>query len=352
MRSNLVAFGADQYILPEEAKSQRLFFSLQMLCIKIGSLVGRITTPILREDVKCFGADSCYSLAFGIPSLTIFLAFLILLSGRSIFIKIPPSGNMFTKIVKSISCALKSKFKSNNMNKKNHWMDYAEVKYGYEHVRATKIVLENLTLFLPTAFYWAVFVQQGSKYIFQAMRMNGDIGFITIKPDQMIALNSIFSIIALPICNFVLFPLLTRINLGGLLQRIAIGGFLCCISFIFACIVEVNIQDRKLSILWLIPQFAILAFSENFVYISLIDFAYSETPQGMKSVMTAIVFLLISFGNLFIMLTSSLRLFSSQLHEFFFFIAVLFIDMILFILLSRRYMRSKGRRISILETEL
>ncbi|CAG9803479.1 unnamed protein product [Chironomus riparius] len=347
MRSNLVAFGADQYVLPGEAKGLELYFPLQMLCIKFGSLLGRIVAPILREDVKCFGDDSCYFMAFGTPTLTILLAFIIMIFGKSAFIHIHYSENMFMKMINSITYALK---KSNQIEVKSHWLDYAENKYGEDHVKATKLVLENLVIFLPTAFYWAVFAQQGSRWIFQAMQMNGDIGIFTIKPDQMIALNSIFSIISLPICNFILFPIIAKLGYGCLLQRIAIGGFLCCFSFILAAIVEVNIyEEEKISILWLIPQFAVLAISENFVYISLIDFAYSKTPHGMKSVMTAIVFLLIAIGNLFITFVSSAKFFSTQFYEFLFYAGLLFVDMIIFIGLSKRYMRRKSRRMSDVE---
>ena len=347
MRSNLVAFGADQYVLPREAKGLELYFPLQMLCIKFGSLLGRIVAPILREDVKCFGDDSCYFLAFGTPTLTISLAFVIMIFGKSTFIHIRYSGNMFMKMINSITYALN---KSNQIEVKSHWLDYAENKYGKDHIKATKLVLENLVIFLPTAFYWAVFAQQGSRWIFQAMQMNGDVGIFTIKPDQMIALNSIFSIISLPLCNFILFPIVAKLGYGCLLNRIAIGGFLCCFSFILASVVEVNIYEvEKISILWLIPQYAVLAVSENFVYISLFDFAYSETPQGMKSVMTAIVFLLIAIGNLFITFVSSAKLFSSQFSEFLFYAGLLFVDMIIFIGLSKRYMRRKSRRVSDIE---
>lgn len=343
MRSNLVAFGADQYVLPNEAKGIELYFSLQMLCIKFGSLLGRTTTPILREDVKCFGGEGCYFLGFGLPSLAILLAFFAILIGKSTFVHIPPSGNMFVKIISSIKYALTKKFSKNKIVEKEHWLDYAEPKFGEEHVNATKLVLEILVIFLPTAIYWAVWAQQASKWIFQAMKMNGDIGFITIKPDQMIALNSVFSIVMLPICNFVIFPVLSKIGIKDLLYRVAIGGFLCCISFIFAAIIEVQIHQKEISILWLIPQYAVLALSEIFVYISIIDFAYSETPQGMKSVMTAVVFLLIALGNLFIALVSSFKIFTTQFDEFLFYAGILFADMIVFILLSKRYIRRKNR---------
>ena len=36
--------------------------------------ISTILTPILREDVECFGEDTCYSLAFGIPAILMAIA--------------------------------------------------------------------------------------------------------------------------------------------------------------------------------------------------------------------------------------------------------------------------------------
>lgn len=61
------AFGGDQFKLPEQAKQLAMFFSLFYLAINAGSLLSISLTPILREDVSCFGETECYSLAFGVP---------------------------------------------------------------------------------------------------------------------------------------------------------------------------------------------------------------------------------------------------------------------------------------------
>lgn len=68
------AFGGDQFKLPEQAKFLATFFSLFYLSINIGSLISTTLTPILREDVHCFGETSCYSLAFGVPGVLMVLS--------------------------------------------------------------------------------------------------------------------------------------------------------------------------------------------------------------------------------------------------------------------------------------
>lgn len=67
IKPNVSAFGGDQFKLPEQAKHLATFFSIFYLSINLGSMISTMLTPILRENVHCFGELSCYSLAFGVP---------------------------------------------------------------------------------------------------------------------------------------------------------------------------------------------------------------------------------------------------------------------------------------------
>jgi solute carrier family 15 oligopeptide transporter 1 len=101
-RANLLAFGANQYQLPEQAEPLKLYFSLQIFAHKIGTVLGTFFNPILREDVACFGMIDCYPLTFGMAALAMVLTFVILLCGKSFFVLKPPSGNMFVEVSKCI----------------------------------------------------------------------------------------------------------------------------------------------------------------------------------------------------------------------------------------------------------
>lgn len=218
-----------------------------------------------------------------------------------------------------------------------HWLDYAETKHGAELVAETKVVIRILKLYIPLPIFWAVYMQQGSRWIFQATRMNGDIGFYTIAADQMFALNPAFVIISLPICNYLIYPLLLKIKIKSLLQKMTIGGMLAVVASIIAAFVERRIEKEFINILWLVPQFLLLAFSENFLFVSHLSFAYTEAPQRMKSVMTSFVFVVIAIGNLIVVFISGTKMFESQAIEFLFFAGILFIAMIFFGLLAYQY---------------
>ena len=70
----VASFGGEQFKLPEQANYMASFFSLFYASINAGSLISTILTPILRQKTQCFGQDSCYPLAFGVPAALMIIA--------------------------------------------------------------------------------------------------------------------------------------------------------------------------------------------------------------------------------------------------------------------------------------
>ena len=60
--------------MPEQAHHMKSFFSMFYASINGGSLISTILTPILRQNTACFGQDSCYPLAFGVPAALMIVA--------------------------------------------------------------------------------------------------------------------------------------------------------------------------------------------------------------------------------------------------------------------------------------
>jgi len=58
------------------------------------------------------------------------------------------------------------KAKLRKHEKREHWLDYADDKYGKTLISDTKAVLRVLFLYLPLPFFWALFEQQVSMLIY------------------------------------------------------------------------------------------------------------------------------------------------------------------------------------------
>jgi solute carrier family 15 (oligopeptide transporter), member 1 len=98
IKTNQTVFGGNQFKLPEQESLLTTYFSVQYLFVKGGILAGQILMPVLRNDVKCFEMENCFPLAFGVPSVVMVISFLILLSGYSFYVNVPPTENMLIKV--------------------------------------------------------------------------------------------------------------------------------------------------------------------------------------------------------------------------------------------------------------
>lgn len=235
------AFGGDQFTLPQQATLLATFFSLFYFSINAGSLLSTFLTPILREDVHCFGKESCFPLAFGVPGILMILSLIIFGVGRPLYRVKKPEGNIVLKVVKCVGNAVKNKMASSDQ--KEHWLDHSTKKYGEAFVNDVKATLKVLVLYTPLPIFWALYDQQGTAWTFQAIRMNGDIGFYTILPDQFQVVNPLLILLFIPLFQYIIYPLLAKCNLlTSPLEKMIWGGFLAALAFVVSATVSLSIE--------------------------------------------------------------------------------------------------------------
>uniref|UniRef100_A0AAG5DLX8 Oligopeptide transporter 1 n=1 Tax=Anopheles atroparvus TaxID=41427 RepID=A0AAG5DLX8_ANOAO len=248
MQPCVMAFGGDQFKLPEQAQQLAKFFSLLYFATNVSALISSTVVPILRKDVHCFGDTSCFSLAFGLPAVLMILSIFIFACGRTIYTIRKPSTNMIVLVFKCIGNALSVRAKERTISPRSHWLDYAEPKYGKNIVSDIKSLLKILVLYIPLPVYWALFEQQGSSWTFQATRMDGKVGAYTIKPDQMQVINPLLVLAFIPVFESCIYPVLAQIGIRRPLQKLSLGGLLAGAAFVLSGFVEIAL-DRTNAIL-------------------------------------------------------------------------------------------------------
>lgn len=237
----VAAFGGDQFILPQQERYLSTFFSLFYFSINSGSLISTFLTPLLRSSVSCFGDTTCYSLAFLVPAILMTLSIIIFILGKPLYKIIKPTGNVVLNVSKCVSHAIYRKITSKSV-KKQYWLDYADDKYDKSLINDIKSALQVMILFIPIPIFWALFDQQGSRWTFQATRMNGEIGNFLIQPDQMQVFNPLLVLVFIPLFETCLYPLMGKIGLRTPLRILSVGGFLASLSFVAAAFVELNLE--------------------------------------------------------------------------------------------------------------
>jgi dipeptide/tripeptide permease len=167
--------------------------------------------------------------------------------------------------------------------------------------------------------------------------MNGDIGSVTIRPDQMTALNPVMILIFIPLFQYVFYPLLAKIGINKPLRKMVFGGTLAAISYVISGIIELLLDhSMKVHILWQIPQNVVLTLGEVMFSITGLEFSFTEAPNSMKSVLQGCWLLTIAFGNLLVILIASFH-FESQTIILFLFAAFMFADMAAFSYIAYKY---------------
>lgn len=241
----VAAFGGDQFILPQQEKYLITFFSVFYFAINSGSLISSFLTPELRNGVKCFGEQECYSLAFFVPAILMVLSIVIFVAGKPMYRMKKPEGNVVLSVFKCISHALykKSTQKKERKVEHDHWLDHANDKYDGKLIADIKATLQVLKLFIPLPFFWALYDQQGSRWTFQATRMDGQIGSFLIKADQMQVVSSLLILLFIPIFETCLYPIFAKIKIIDTpLKKLTTGGFLAALAFIASAIVELQLE--------------------------------------------------------------------------------------------------------------
>ncbi|KAH7720283.1 low-affinity peptide transporter [Aphelenchoides avenae] len=214
------AFGADQF----DARQTRmisLYFSVFFFVIQIGAMTSSIISPRLRT-LSCFGQDSCFPFSFGLAAALMVIAIGLFVIGSPWYTKVSPKGNMVLRVARTIYAALINKFCKKQTERK-HWLDHSLDEHdcrGNKYCLATKrtakgecaqevlvsdvkALMRMIVMMLPIPMFWALYDQQGSRWLLQAVNMDGRIteGW-TILPDQIHALNAILTIFLIPLSQW------------------------------------------------------------------------------------------------------------------------------------------------------
>jgi len=270
--------------------------------INAGSMLSTVAIPTVY---KYYGPKW----AFGIPGILMALATVIFFLGRKKYVKVPPQGVNRNNLVFITWYAL------THLSKKKpgqSLLDIAKESYDPERVEGVKAVYRVISVFFFALAFWAVWDQCLSEWTLYAAKMdrNINLGFTSfqIEPGSMSTFNTIFLLLFIPLFNYVIYPGLDKIGLKTTpLRRLGFGLILTALSFVVIGFTHVSIDHGgSPSMWWQVLAFLILSAAEVLVSITGLEYAYTHSPKSMKSTMSGIWFLVVSFGNLITALVNGL----------------------------------------------
>ncbi|PIN10700.1 H+/oligopeptide symporter [Handroanthus impetiginosus] len=142
---------------------------------------------------------------------------------------------------------------------------------------------------------------QASLVVLQALTTNRYLGpHFQVPAGSMIVFTLLSTAMCLSLFDHCIWPLWKKVihKNPTLLQQIGIGHVLNITSMAVSALIESKRRARShsMSILWLVPQLAIVGFGEAFHFPGQVALYYQEFPSNLKSMATAMVAVLIGVG--------------------------------------------------------
>ncbi|MFI5355793.1 MAG: POT family MFS transporter [Opitutales bacterium] len=229
--------------------------------VNVGSFCSILLVPWLLEY---HGAGWAY----GVPAVLMLLATWVFWLGRGKFAHIPPGGKTFLR---------------DTFNRE-----------GCAAIGRLAI------LFAFVAVFWSLWDQSGGEWVLQAERMNLHFLGIDWLSSQIQAVNAIMILSFIPLFQYGIYPAIDRVFRLTPLRKIGLGLIVTGCSFLVSAWIETQLAaGLQPSIGWQMPAYALLSAGEVMVSITALEFAYTQAPKHMKSIIMSLYLLAISAGNAF-----------------------------------------------------
>jgi proton-dependent oligopeptide transporter, POT family len=288
---------ANKHLLPR-------VFSWFYFSINFGSAYSTILIPELLQK---HGPR----VAFGTPGIFMVLATIVFWLGRRKFVHIPPAG----------------------------LRRYGAELFRREHLKA----LANLLTLMPfAAVFWALWQQNFSSWVVQAEKMDRHFLGREWLPSQIQTANPIFILVMLPLFSYVIYPAIDKVFRLTPLRKMGLGLFLTAFAFALVGWIQLRIDAAQTpNISWQIAAFVVLTAAEVMVSVTHLEFAYTQAPRTMKSLVMCTYLGSISLGNFFTAAINALREKGALKLEgaayFFFFAALMAAAAVLFVFVAVLY---------------
>ncbi|GEQ69148.1 hypothetical protein JCM33374_g2819 [Metschnikowia sp. JCM 33374] len=277
-------------------------FMIFYLMINIGSL-SVFATSSLELYVGYWAAYLLPLCFFAIVPIFLYL-------GRNVYVKVPVRERVISKAFRCFFIALRNRFDFNAAKPSFH--PEAEFPWDDKFVDEVNRAVHACKVFLFFPIFWLLYGQMISNFVSQAGQMESR----GIPNDMLQAVNSISIIVLIPICEYLLYPLIRRFTPFRAITRIFWGFTVAsaalvyaaivqhfiykagpCYNFPKACAPEFRTVPNNINVAIQIPCYVIIAMSEILASVTGLEYAYTKAPATMKSFIMALFMLTIAAGS-------------------------------------------------------
>ncbi|KAF9172974.1 peptide transporter ptr2 [Mortierella sp. AD011] len=295
-------------VIVDPAVTVQSIFNWFYWSINLGSLSAIITTNV--EKYYAFW------LAYLIPLIVFNGAVIALWVGRNKVVKTPPRGSVLLEAFRAFGIALKNgrnldAAKPSVIQTRNPEAAMTRITWDDIFIDELRLTLKACAIFCFYPFYWVIYNQITSNLTSQA----GTMLLYGLPNDVVNNIDPIVLIIFIPIFDKIIYPGFRRVGLEPKpVLRICLGFFCAAVAMAWTAIVQHKIYitgpnyectlcdpdqtPNNVSIAWQVPSYFFIAISEIFASITGLEFAFTNAPSSMKSVVMAIFLFMNCLGAL------------------------------------------------------
>ena len=323
------AFVGDQFG-PNQDRALTKVYGWFYWAINLGAAFGYFVIPLVRNHAG-------YGWAFGVPGIFMGLATLIFWLGTKHYVRQPPQRAH--KGAGFWSVAWYALTHRRERKAGGRFFDAALPRFAPEEVQGAQAVAGIVMVFATVPMFWALFNQVNSTWVLQGKKMTP---FYLLDGETMQSAGAILVMIWVPILTLGLYPWLERQGiLPTPLRRMSAGMVLGALSFVGCGFIQSRMdQGATLSVAWQLLPYIVLEAGEVMLSATALEFAFSQSPERMKSIIMSFWLMTIAGGHFLVAVFTNLN--SHYVHargaaEFFFYAALMFVVAGVFIFLATRY---------------
>ncbi|PIA42477.1 hypothetical protein AQUCO_02000135v1, partial [Aquilegia coerulea] len=340
LKSSVSGFGTDQFDDKDEKEKTQMafFFNRFLFFISMGTLTAVTVLVYIQDEVG-------RSWAYGICSVSMFIAVIIFLSGTKRYRYKKGSGSPIVQIFQVLAASIEKRklnmpsnigllyedfpqatrihhteqfccldkaaiivegdFEKNGSSSPNPWKLCSVTK-----IEEVKMMIRLLPIWATTIIFWTTYAQMITFSVEQATTMNRKIGNFQIPAGSLTVFFVGAILLTLAVYDRLIMPFWKRWRgKPGFtnMQRMSIGLVMSAIGMAAAALaerrrlsvaktVDANTSTLPISVFLLIPQFFLVGSGEAFIYTGQLDFFITQSPKGMKTMSTGLFLTTLSLG--------------------------------------------------------
>ncbi|KAI7735725.1 hypothetical protein M8C21_030653, partial [Ambrosia artemisiifolia] len=337
LKSSVSGFGTDQFDEKNEAEKTQMAYFFNSL----GGLLAVTVLVYIQDEVS-------RSLAYGICTISMFIAIVVILSGIKRYRYKKREGSPIVSIFQVVVAAIKKRNLNlpydigmlhentpdgSRIHHTNQFQcldkaaivaegDFVKTASGstmnpwnlctVTRVEEVKMMARLLPVWATTILFWTAYAQMITFSVVQASTMERTVGGFKIPAGSLTVFFVLAILLTCAVYDCLIIPFWKKWKgTPGFtdLQRMALGLILSTLGMAAAAVIEMkrlsvaksvgeptNGNPLPLSVFMLIPQFLLVGAGEAFIYTGQLDFFITRSPKSMKTMSTGLFLTTLALG--------------------------------------------------------